>query len=55
MGECAFKTYGNSNAPKYQKITIFFGAFLTIALIIQNSKLNKTEEKLGFRPSNIGL
>ena len=55
MNECAFKTYANSNAPKYQNITIFFGASLTIALIMQNSKLNKTEEKLDFKPSDIGL
>ena len=56
MSEWAFKTCSNSNALKYQKINIFFGASLTIAIIIkQNLKLNKTEEKLGFKPSDIGL
>ena len=34
MGECNVKTYGNSNALQYRKITIFLAAFLAIAITL---------------------
>ena len=49
MGECAAKTNGNSNVPKYWKISILFFVFLTVATKLK-TKQNWT--KKGFPTSD---